>query len=474
MPFSFAQQRRILHFSELARTVFLEKTLMRFAIVLGTAALLIGCHHTEYQPVPIDNIEPAPAQKKYAGDTTADLPPVADTPDTGAVALPVKVAAPDKPPAVAVNVPSETRTPVKKVSPVEKSPDDVTAAEEPRTPPPATDPLDKIDFTEEIVDEFVAMVNNQAILASRIVRDREKERRRLAAQGLTPTQIAGRLQDFLTRRLIDIVDEILVLDEAQKILPDKVKEEIEKDIRLEFAKTVDSYGGRKKFEDYLKEQELEEEEVKKQIRLRHYYRKIVRMKFSSYIWMVSPEEIEDYYKKHPDQFLIDRKYRFRRILIDSDDYASVEDAVAEAEQAIRKIKQGVGIDLVVRDYSVDPRRQSGGVWEFQGKITWIGELAVVAEKMQRGDVSHVIKVKKPDRDNSYLLNVIYLERIFPGRMRPLSEVQEEIRAIIESAKMEERWREWINDLRREKAYIKSKYLGERQRPAGAASPSDAE
>ena len=109
---------------------------------------------------------------------------------------------------------------------------------------------------------------------------------------------------------------------------------------------------------------------------------------------VSDAEIEEYYKKHQDEFKVPEKIKVRRILIavapDAPEKEKKEKQV-QGEKILAKIKAGEDFSELAKKYSEDTKtKNKGGVLGFFSKGSKNPELEEAAFNLKKGEVSNVI------------------------------------------------------------------------------------
>ncbi|GJL77718.1 MAG: peptidylprolyl isomerase [Nitrospinaceae bacterium] len=145
------------------------------------------------------------------------------------------------------------------------------------------------------------------------------------------------------------------------------------------------------------------------------------------------EDLQEYYETKLGDFRVKKKYKASHILFQLepsqvDEAASEEDrqkaseeaAKTEAEQALKKIREGADFAKTAKDLSDDPSSASNGgsLGEFD-RGTMVPEFDDALEKLKIGEISEPVK-------SPFGYHIIRLDEKQEARTKPLSEVKEEV------------------------------------------------
>lgn len=113
---------------------------------------------------------------------------------------------------------------------------------------------------------------------------------------------------------------------------------------------------------------------------------------------VTDGEIEEYYKKHQDEFKVPEKIKVSRILIavasDAPEKEKKEKQV-QAEEILAKVKAGEDFSALAKKYSEDTKtKNKGGVLGFFAKGSKDPALEEVAFRLKKDEVSNLIITSK--------------------------------------------------------------------------------
>ena len=164
--------------------------------------------------------------------------------------------------------------------------------------------------------------------------------------------------------------------------------------------------------------------------------------------IISASKIEDYYRKHRDEFTSKEQIKLRMIMIPGQkDTATAPAQKALAEEVLGKLASGEEFDRTAQVYSEDSTRDNGGDWGWIERNTLAGPLEKVAFNMPVGRISNIIDYA----GNYYILKV---EDKQGGTTKSLAEMRPDIEKKLVQEEAQQIQERWIASLR-EKAYIKT-------------------
>ena len=296
----------------------------------------------------------------------------------------------------------------------------------------------------QVVDGIAAVVNGDVITYSQ-VRSLAAPRERLLRQQLTGKELEQKLLQLRELALKDLIDRRLVIQafkkETYEIPEHFVDQRMHDIIRENFG------GDRNTFIKTLEAQnytlgEFKEKEMEKMIigAMRSH-----NVKTNT---IISPIKVEEYYRKHRDEFTSKEQIKLEMIMISGQkDTANAPAQKALAEEVLGKLASGGDFADVARLYSEDSTKDNGGDWGWIEHNTLAAPLEKFAFNMPVGRISNIIDYA----GNYYILKV---EDKRGGTTRSLAEARADIekRLLQEEAQgIQERW---IASLRA-KAYIKT-------------------
>src|SRR5881394_2989109 len=311
---------------------------------------------------------------------------------------------------------------------------------------PALLPICCNAFAQEtqVVDGIAAIVNGDVITYSQ-VRQLSAPREKLLRSQFTGQDLENKLKEVRQLALKDLIDRRLIIQAFKKEsyeIPDHlVDQKVQQIIRESFG------GDRNTFVKTLEAQnytlgEFKQKEMEKFI---VGAMKSHNIKTNS---IISPIKIDEYYRKHRDEFTSKEQIKLRMIMISGQkDTASAPAQKALAEEVLGKLAGGAEFDQTAKIYSEDSTRDNGGDWGWIERNTFAAPLEKFAFNMPVGRISNIIDYA----GNYYILKV---EDKHGGSTKSLAEVRADIEKKLVQEEAHQIQERWIAGLR-QKAYIKT-------------------
>lgn len=225
--------------------------------------------------------------------------------------------------------------------------------------------------------------------------------------------------------LVQIIDRELALAEADRLGISLQPNELEQavaEIRREYPQG--------EFEAMLTERNLSLDDWRRDLQTSLLMEKIIRQAVYAGI-EVDAAEIEDYYKKHKDDFDRPAQVRARQIVVASED---------EGKQVLERLRQGEAFADVARQYSLSPDAEEGGDLGFFARGEMPEEFDKTVFTLPVGRISDLIK-------SEYGFHVFMVEEKRKAHRLSLDEARDEIRRLLLSEKEKNAYQQWLRDLR---------------------------
>ena len=295
-----------------------------------------------------------------------------------------------------------------------------------------------------VVDGIAAVVNGEVITYSQ-VRALSAPQERMLRQQYTGQELASKLTELRELAVKDLIDRRLVIQAFKKEsfeIPDHlVVMRIQEIIRESFG------GDRNTFVKTLEAQnftlgEFKQKEMEKII---VGAMKGHNVKTNS---VVSPTKIEEYYRKHRDEFTSKEQIKLRMIMISGHkDTANAPAQKELAEEVLGKLASGAEFEQMAQMYSEDSTKDNGGDWGWIEHKTLAEPLEKFAFNMPIGRISNIVDYA----GNYYILKV---EDKHGGSTKSLNEVRADIEKKLVQEEAQAIQEKWLASLR-QKAYIKT-------------------
>jgi len=303
-----------------------------------------------------------------------------------------------------------------------------------------------VAFAEEsqVVDGIAAVVNGEVITYSQ-VRALSAPREKLLRSQLTGKELESKLIELRQLALKDLIDRRLVIQAFKKEsfqIPDHVVDErMHQIIRESFGGDRNTFIKTLEAQNYTlgEFREKQMEQIMVQAMRSHNVKQNA---------IISPTKVEDYYKKHRDEFTSKEQIKLRMIMIPGQkDTASASAQKALAEEVLGKLAGGAEFDRTAQVYSEDSTRDNGGDWGWIERNTLAVPLEKFAFNMPVGRISNIIDYA----GNYYILKV---EDKHGGTTKSLAEARPDIEKKLIQEEAQGLQERWIASLRA-KAYIKT-------------------
>ncbi len=307
-------------------------------------------------------------------------------------------------------------------------------------------PIPAFAGESQLLDRVVAVVNNEAITQSELdaLLMPVYEQYRKEFQGQT---LAQKMNDARTKLLNQLIEDRLVYQEASK--EGSGIEVNETEITNQFEEVKKQIPPGQSFEDMLSVQGLSVSEFKQRIRRQTMIRRLQDKEIRSRV-VVSPSEIETYYKEHSAEFSDQEQIKIRSLTVKKNFEAKEkgltdEGALNKIKELRQKIQNGEAFASIATQFSEDTRAKDGGMSDWIKRGEMIPEIDKVIFSMKVGDTSEMVETSM----GYHLFQVVERKEAYK---RKLEEVRDDIHATLYRKKFQDRFNEWMNELKRN-AYI---------------------
>ena len=297
---------------------------------------------------------------------------------------------------------------------------------------------------KQLVDRVVAVVNDEAITQSEMdvyLRPLYEELR----QQYGGEELAKQLDEVRLKLLNQMIEDRLVFQDAKTrgITVDESEiDEVVEETKKRFSSDTE-------FENMLIGQGYNLNELRESFHRQIAVRKLQDMQIRSQV-VVSPQEIEDYYKNHQSEFAEEEAVKVRSVSIRKNEDAVKkgiidENAKKEIETIEKRIRGGESFEKLAQEFSEDANAKQGGM------VGWVkrGAMLPAIDKnlfeLQVGGISPVL-------ETSVGFHLFKVEEKRTSRIPPLDEVREKIRRILFQQEAQARFKEWMEQLKN-RAYI---------------------
>lgn len=303
----------------------------------------------------------------------------------------------------------------------------------------------------EVMDGLAAIVNGDVVTISQL-RELTAARETALREIYRGDELVQQVQTMRKSALQDLIDRQLILQEFKKrefnipehVINDRIQQIILQEFggdRQAFVRTLQAQGW-----SMNRFREMEREKIIVQA---------MRQANAKEELIITPRQIQAYYDKNRGNYTTAEEIRLRMIVLRDGGSPDVADGdlpgggnkQAMAQEIREKLVGGADFARMASMYSEDTSTADmGGDWGWIQRDTLNQELTRAAFALGTGQISPVVQLG----DSYYILLV---EERKPARVKPLSEVKEQIEANLiqqERSKAQERWLETL----RRQAFIR--------------------
>lgn len=298
------------------------------------------------------------------------------------------------------------------------------------------------------INAVIAQVNNEVITLEDILRPMRPQmaewRKEMPAE-----QFAQRLRNEISARLQNEISRILLFQNAEEVLTERDKEEIQKGLDKELKKMIEEAGSEEALARQLKGRGLTLEEHKVRLRQERFTQRLFRRKINPRIYVTRQDLLDYYAKLKAKQFTRTTKVKLRLIVLKKGEFANEEAARGLADAVEERAKGGEDFEKLARRFSHGMMAEAGGLWGFVQKGSF--KVKAVDEalfKLPRGGVSDLIETD----DAFYIVQAADRRE---ARIVPFTEVQKELKRALRKQRFNELLNALIAKLYR-KAYVSIK------------------
>ncbi|OQX62304.1 MAG: hypothetical protein B5M56_06810 [Desulfococcus sp. 4484_241] len=298
----------------------------------------------------------------------------------------------------------------------------------------------------EVVDRIVAIVNNDIILLSELNRAVSFYEKAIRAKRLPPEE----KKKLLYNARVEVLNQLI----NQKLTSQYAKELGIKINKLEVDQALEQLKRSMHYTDEDLRQGLEKEgytmeQYRDQVKDQLLQRRILNFEVKSKV-VVTPEDVEKYYKAHPEIYGIRKQYHLRNIIMrfaGTGGDKPKETVYAKMLDIHKQLENGASFKDLARRYSESSFAERGG------------DLGVFTLDDLSDQLREAIKGLKPGEFTPVLetpqgYQILFVDEIIEKRAISLQDATEEIKQKLYSQMLDKRFEKWITELKK-KSYIKT-------------------
>ncbi len=292
----------------------------------------------------------------------------------------------------------------------------------------------------KVLDGIAAVVNDEVVTYFQ-VRELTGALENSLNASFSGNALAEQIKQVRLRALNDLIDRQLILQEFKKmkgqIPPHVVDDSVNRIIREEFGgdksafmRTIAAQGFtldriRKMEEEKIIVQAMRSREVKTEP-------------------MIPPGAVEEYYRKHVQEWTTNDEVKLRMIKISAGSDAGKKRKMAQ--EVREKLLHGADFGDIARVYSEDSTQDKGGEWGWIKRGDLNPEMERIVFQLPNGKVSDIIELNQ----NYYIM---LAEQKKGGNVKPLKDLRKEIENRLLQVERQKDQQEWLQRLRK-KAFVK--------------------
>ncbi len=300
---------------------------------------------------------------------------------------------------------------------------------------------------QELLDRVVAVVNDEVITQAELDTFLRPVYEQYSKE-YSGAELVKAINEVRQKILSQMIEDKLVYQEAVQMGIEVKDEDVEKEFQAFKAKMENP----EKLDEMLEREGLTmkalRERLKKQAMVRQLQDREIRSKV-----IVSPTEVEDFFKNNPDQFKTKERVRVKSLTIKKSEEARAKGLTDEkAKQRIELLAQRIRLyrnfDQVVKDFSEDSHAKQNGLGEWIERGAMIESVDEVIFRASPGEVTGVV-------ETPIGYHIFRIEAREPEKVRYFEEVKDQVAGYLFQEKSNARFRDWMEEVKKA-AYISIK------------------
>ena len=304
----------------------------------------------------------------------------------------------------------------------------------------------------KVMDRVIAKVNGEIITLSTV-----QERVGIYKQQLGASENPPNLSDkeIIEKTLNSIIEERLQLQEAKKSGLEVDDESIKNALKdIMKRNNIDEA----QMEAMLEQEGRTMEQYKTVISDQILVTKVVQFHMGK-SGKATKKQIKKYYFENQKEFWTPMQPFVRHILfIAEEDATPLEKQLKKdkATEILSKVRAGQDFSELAKKYSEDVSASTGGEIGAMVKGQFVPEFEEVAFKLKPGEVSDIV-------ESRYGYHIIKVDKVIPGKSRPLDEVKTQIEQMLEFKNKKQKYTEWMDELKKDSMIQISLFEDERSK-----------
>jgi peptidyl-prolyl cis-trans isomerase SurA len=299
------------------------------------------------------------------------------------------------------------------------------------------------NLSGEVVDGIAALVNGDVITLSEV----EQMGGQLFEQ-VRQTSTAAEREEKLKKARMEVLGHLI----ESKLLEEEMKkrkiEVPERDVDAAINDVLKNSGlNENELRKVLAREGMTYSAYRQKIREELGKMRLVSREIKSKI-VINEDEMRKYYRENQEKFTDPLEVKIQQIFFPLPPNAPREEAAAvqgEARAILEKARKGDDFAELAKNYSKGPEASEGGLLGWFKQKELLPELEEAGFKLKTGEFSELIR-------SSAGFHIIRVLERRGGEPRPFAEVQGKIREEMSQTEAENKFQEWVKDLRA-RAYV---------------------
>ncbi len=302
--------------------------------------------------------------------------------------------------------------------------------------------LISVNAEAALVDKIKAVVNNEVITQGEV--DKLLYPIYLRYKDIYDgKELTEKLDEAAQEILAQLIDDRLLLSEARKQGIEVSDREIDQKIDELEAR----FTGDRTLSGTLREQNLTINDVRKRYAEQMMIEKLVDARIRHQI-QILPQENESYYREHIEEFTEPEQVKVGSILIRTGDNRTKEETLTLAVEILRRLKDGEDFYAMARNYSEGMNAEAGGDMGYVRKGQMVENIDKAIFALNIDEFTDLVETPL----GFYIFKAYDRKK---ERTVPMAEVRPHIMDAIYREKVEVKFKEWLDELKKD-AFISIK------------------
>lgn len=290
----------------------------------------------------------------------------------------------------------------------------------------------------ELVEKIAIIVNDEMITNGDVDRMMMPVYEKYKTM-YTGKKLVEKLEEVRQKVIQQLIEDKVILSEAKK----QNIEVDDNEIDAKVADAVKRVGSRSDFDRALLEQQVSMKDLKVRYKEQLMTKKLIDRKIGAKI-LITPVEIDNYYKNHVNEFVRPEQLRVRAIQINFRDHDAQQSSKL-AEEISKRLKEGGDFAGLAKAYSDGQNASEGGTLGIIRKGDLMPELEKVIFSLKEGECSDMVKTNLG-------YHFFKVDEKMPSRTLTLNESRRFIEEALFRIRTEEKLKGWLEGLKKN-AYI---------------------